>query len=81
MLPVRENGYIRAGVSNSRASGGHIASWQLCRRSHNVFNLEITTSLGNGLGNVAAARPVITSPAFLHDRPSSEIEFCGTKWI
>ena len=52
MLPVRENGYIRAGVSNLWAAGGHIVCWQSCRGPHNVFNLEITTSPGNGLCNV-----------------------------
>ena len=42
-----------AGVSNSWASGGHIACWQSCRGPHDVFDLEITTSPGNSLGNVA----------------------------
>ena len=40
-------------MENSWAFGGHIACWQLCRGPHDVFDLEIPTSSGNGLCNVA----------------------------
>ena len=65
-------------MSNSWASGGHIACWQSCRGPYDVFDLEIT-SPGNGLYNVSQCKvnlhtkKFITSPASLHHRPSSGI--------
>ena len=70
---------IKAEVSNSWASGGHIACWQSCRGPQDVFDLEITTSPGNDLCNVAQSevdlnkKKVITSAAFPNHRPSSGI--------
>ena len=40
-------------MSNLWASGGHIACWQSCCGQHDVFDLEIITSPGNYLCNVA----------------------------
>ena len=40
-------------MSNSWASGGHIVCWKLCLGPHEIFDLEITTSPGDDLSNVA----------------------------
>ena len=65
--------------------GAHIVCWQSCRELHDAFDLKIITSPGNGLCNVARSmvdlqKKVITSPVSPNHHPSSEIEFCGTKW-
>ena len=65
-------------MSNSWASGGHIACWQPCRGPHDVFDLEITTSLGNDLCNVAQSEHDLKKkghylPSFSRHRPSSGI--------
>ena len=66
------------GMSNSWDSRAHVARWPSCRGPHDVFDLEITISTGNGLSNVARSevdhrKNVITSPASPYHRPSSGI--------
>ena len=61
-------------MTNSWASGGHIACWQSCRMM--FFDLEITTSPGNGIYNVARSEvdlieKVTSSLASPYHRPSS----------
>ena len=80
----------KPGVSNSWASGGHIACWQSCRGPHDVFDSEIITSPGNGLCNATGSEVDLQKKGHYHSsistpwpffrRRYSEIEFCGTKW-
>ena len=43
---------------------GHIVCWELCRGPHEIFDLEITTSLSNDLSNAALSEDDLQKKVF-----------------